>query len=253
MERNLEQILSYLRKYPPLVKSERILALSSNIPLKQHHIQAHITEFRALIESGEIRVEEILHSRFATPASIDGYSLASSRATLPNINKVHRFVARLKRSVREIGHEDLSVKLVPVVGKPMYAVLLSNVLSPEECAGLIKRAKGEQFEDVLMRRPVPGPDGSRDVASLRRSLLEDLDLASELFDRIACALLGTDLGVKLQHAPWITGGDESALNSTGLNERLHILRYGTGQFFGEYLTPVCGQISCKILLFIPMC
>ncbi|KAL7533934.1 hypothetical protein ACHAXR_009123 [Thalassiosira sp. AJA248-18] len=234
LQRNVEQILSFLRGYPALVNGERIMIASSKIPLKRQHVQAYATEFRTLIESGEIQVEEILQSRFARPESLDGYSMSSSRATLPNINKVYRFVAKLKRSTREITFEDLSVKLIPVVGKSKFAVLLSNVLSPEECAGLIKRAKGEKFEDILMRRPGAGANEISEIASRRRTTMEDLDLASELFDRLVCALQGTELGLKLQHAPWVCKGDPDALNATGLNDRLHVLRYGVGQFFSPH-------------------
>lgn len=122
---------------------------------------------------------------------------------------------------------------MPLVGSPKFAAVLSNVLSPEECAGLVRRAKGEQFEDVLMRRLGTGGDMA-EVASCRRSMVKDLDLTSKLFDRIASALRGTDLDARLQHAPWMAGGDETALNATGLNDRLHFLRYGTGQFFAPH-------------------
>ena len=234
LARDFEQILSYLRGFQANVDSDAIIEAFTKIPLEQHHIRDHATEFRSLIASGEIQVEEILTSRFRTPESIDGHSFtaSSTAASQHNIKKVHRFVAKLKRSTREISVEDFSSRLTPIVGSPKLVMVLNNVLSLEECAGLIKRGKGEQFEDVLVRRS--GGNEVADVASCRRSLLEDLDLASELFDRVAGALQGTELEGKLQHAPWITKDTNTTLNATGLNDRLHILRYGAGQFFAPH-------------------
>jgi hypothetical protein len=234
LTRNTEQIQSFLRSFPPTVDEEAIIASFSTIPLKQKHIQKHVSNFRKLIANGEIQVEEVVQTRFASPESIDGYSMASSRTKLPNINKVHRFVAKLKRSTREIGVQDLSSQMAPLFGKNKLVAVLSNVLSPEECAGLIKRAKGEQFEDVVMNRPIAGGDADQ-VANCRRSMIEDLDLASELFDRMVNAIQGTELEDRIQHAPWVSEGETgNILNATGLNDRLHILRYGAGQFFAPH-------------------
>eukprot|EP00584_Thalassiosira_punctigera_P009261 CAMPEP_0172535438 /NCGR_PEP_ID=MMETSP1067-20121228/7447_1 /TAXON_ID=265564 ORGANISM="Thalassiosira punctigera, Strain Tpunct2005C2" /NCGR_SAMPLE_ID=MMETSP1067 /ASSEMBLY_ACC=CAM_ASM_000444 /LENGTH=754 /DNA_ID=CAMNT_0013320371 /DNA_START=24 /DNA_END=2288 /DNA_ORIENTATION=- len=238
--RDVDHILSFIRGVQSSVDCEKIFVLVSQIPLGQHHIQEYAMEFRKLTKTGEIQVEEVLLSRFGRPESTDGHSLASSRlsssrATLANIRKVHRFVPKLIRSTREISYEDLSSKLVPIVGSSKFAVLLSNVLSPEECAGLIKRAKGEQFEDFLMRRPGVAGNDATEIANCRRSKIEDLDLASELFDRIVCALQGTELEAKLQNAPWVSEESSTGyLNATGLNDGLHFLRYGTGQFFAPH-------------------
>lgn len=96
--RNFEQILSFLRTYPAVVNGDGVIASALKMPLKQRHIMRHTTEFRALMESGEIQVEEVLQSRFVAPESIDGYSMsmASTRTKLANINKVHRFVTKLR-------------------------------------------------------------------------------------------------------------------------------------------------------------
>lgn len=236
-KRDFEQILSYLRGFQPEVEAELICELSSKLPLEQWHVKDHATEFRRLTESGEMQVEEVFTYRFKTPESVDGYSTlsaATSRQSQHNIKKVHRFVSKLKRSTREITVENLSAKIAPVVGREKLVAVLYNVLSPEECLGIIKRGKGEQFEDVLVRRS--GGNDVIDVASCRRSLIEDMDLATELFTRVSEALRGTDLEDKLLHAPWITAADENsvALNASGLNDRLHVLRYGVGQFFAPH-------------------
>lgn len=232
--RHYDQILSFLRGYPSTVNCDSIMALASTIPLNQQHIQEHALKFRNLTESGEIRVEEIPRNRFRTPESIDGLSFSSSRVTLQNINKVHRFVSKLKHSTREISVEDLGPKLVPIVGRAKLALLLSNVLSPEECDGLIKRAKGEQFEDVLMRQSRAKGNDSVDISNCRRSMVEDPDIVSELFDRLANALRGTEFEEIFLHAPWVSKGDAAALTATGLNDRLHFIRFGTGQFFAPH-------------------
>mgnify|MGYP000142959998 CR=1 FL=1 len=232
--RSSEQISPFIRRFQPIVDVDSVLMLSSKIPLKQHHIQEHAAKFRKLTESGEIQVVEVPQRRFASPESIDGYSISSSRTKVANINKAHRFISKLKHSInREITVEDHSAKMTSVIGSSKLVVVLNNVLSPEECIGLIKRSKFELFEDVLMRQP--GEFGENVcIANCRRSVVDDLDLASELFDRLATALHGTDLEVKLQHAPWISEGDTSALNATGLNDRLHFLRYGINQFFAPH-------------------
>ena len=232
--RSSEQISPFIRRFQPIVDVDSVLVLSSKIPLKQHHIQEHVAKFRKLTESGEIQVVEVPQRRFASPESIDGYSISSSRTKVANINKAHRFISKLKHSInREITVEDHSAKMTSVIGSSKLVVVLNNVLSPEECVGLIKRSKFELFEDVLMRQP--GEFGENVcIANCRRSVVDDLDLASELFDRLATALHGTELEEKLQHAPWISEGDTSALNATGLNDRLHFLRYGINQFFAPH-------------------
>mmetsp|Transcript_45431 Transcript_45431/g.95345 ORF Transcript_45431/g.95345 Transcript_45431/m.95345 type:complete len:729 (+) Transcript_45431:77-2263(+) len=233
LKRNFEQMISFLKGFPPSVNCDLVIATASSIPLQHQHIYDHAIKFRMLRESGEMLVEEIPQSRFIRrPESVDGRSMCS----LPNINKVHRFVSKLKRSTREISVQDLSDKLTPIAGEPKFAVLLANVLSVEECDGLIKRAKGEQFEDVLMRRTSStGPNElAAAIANCRRSMVEDFDLTSELFDRVAIALQGTDLETKLQHAPWVNKENANALTATGLNDRLHFLRYGAGQFFAPH-------------------
>lgn len=133
MKKDMDQILSYLRTFPPLVNGDKIIASSSKIALQQHHIQAPAAEFRALVQNGEIRVEEVLHSRVAgkDAKSIDGYSNLSKSSRGRNVNNVYRFVSKLKHSTREITFEDLSPKLAPVVGLSKFAVLLYNVLSTE--------------------------------------------------------------------------------------------------------------------------
>lgn len=236
---NFDKIVSFLRRAVVSINCNAVMDFALRIPLDESHIKSAALEFRTLRESGELAVERVPRSRFRTSDSLDLTSLATSRATsitsrvtLQNIMKVHRFYPNLKRSTREITVKDLTDQIGTVIGRPKFVVLLSNVLSPEECAGLIKRAKGEQFEDIDIKRSV-GLDEKVHVASCRRSLAEDAVLAWELFERVSTALRGTDLEEKLQHAPWVSNGS-SALNNFGLNERINFLRYGVNQFFSPH-------------------
>lgn len=168
---------------------------------------------------------------------------------------------------KPITIEDLSKQLVPITGRSCFAIVIHDLLAPEECANLIRRAEDEGFDDAMIQ----GADGrqvlQRDVRSCGRCIVDDAALADAIYVRICNALRGRkDLEKKMLHAPWVTsresrsslsssmssggggessshnnGGaaraqeeDQSAITSVGLNERMRFLKYSPGHFFAPH-------------------
>lgn len=154
--------------------------------------------------------------------------------------------------------EDISELLVPVTGRKQFAVVLHNLLSPDECAALVRRAEQDGFDDAL----IAGPGGEqilqRDVRACGRCIVDDAELANDVYARILGAL-GTvqALERKITRAPWVTPraasastsgcvesnnpNDDGTLNkedrdivAVGLNERMRFLKYGAGHFFAPH-------------------
>lgn len=222
---NMEQTLSYMRTFQSKINADEILALAEQVPLKQRHIQRYASEFRKLVESGEISVHEVYDRS-------DSISVGSSLSGLPNISKAHRFVIKLKKggSKRDISVQDLSPKLVPVVGSARFAVLLSNVLSPEECAGMLKRSKGEKFQTVVIGQG--GSTNNEDlIAKLNRSVVDDMELADVLYDRVVGALEDIpELFERFSEATWTQQTSNVPVKATRLSSKFHFLKYGFGDF-----------------------
>ena len=138
---------------------------------------------------------------------------------------------------KQVTVEDLSKQIIPVVGCSRFIVVLHNLLSPEECAALIRRAEDEGFDQAL----VTGENGEqilrKDIRSCGRCILDDQALADSIYQRIINALRGTELEKKMLHAPWTaTPGavDEEPIQAVGLNERMRFLRYHSGHFFAPH-------------------
>lgn len=214
---NMEQILTYLRSFQSEIDADEILALAEQVPLKQRHIQRYASEFRKMVESGEISVHEVFDRS-------DSVSVSSSLNNFGNIGKVHRFVIKLKHSKRDISVQDLSPKLVPIVGSAKFAVLLNNVLSPEECAGLLKRAKGEKFKYIHLGQSTSHADT---IARFNRASVDDMDLADELYDRVTNAVEEIpELWERFSEASWTKQTSNVPLKATSLNNKFHIMKYG---------------------------
>lgn len=134
--------------------------------------------------------------------------------------------------------EGLSENLLPIVGAKRFAVLLHNILTPEECAMLIDRAEDHGFKDASIH----DMSTDRPHRDCERCVMDDADLAECWYDRVVQALAGTPpLAHKLRTAPWTQGAPSVESDSVtvtgnrqgaqGLNERLRVLRYKRGQFF----------------------
>jgi hypothetical protein len=155
--------------------------------------------------------------------------------------------------------EDLSNKLIPVVGVPKFCVMIYNVLTPAECLGLIRRAKGEQFEELIYYRP--GLTGeSPNVSSCKRCRFSDSGLAWDLFERISDALKGTPVEQAFQRRPSleeieegggaanpasdrgsvasrggsVTKGKRAGASVTRISQPFNVIRYDVGEFFAPH-------------------
>ncbi|KAJ3774355.1 hypothetical protein FB446DRAFT_639973 [Lentinula raphanica] len=130
-----------------------------------------------------------------------------------------------------------------------YALVVDNLLTPEECENLITLAESTESEDgkgwqpaKLQRGPVLG-DQVLDT-SYRfndRILRFDHDAARQIYERVL-PVVEKDIGVIQQGSRWgrIVGEDSGGIRVqgtwklVGLNERLSFLRYGPGHFFKEH-------------------
>ena len=111
--------------------------------------------------------------------------------------------------------KDISTDLIPITGSNQFAIILHNILSPEECTNLIKRAEGYGYDDALIQ----GPGGKEilrsDIRSCGRCIIDDEIFANDLYARILNALEKRhDLVHKIMHAPWITSSTSKLNRST---------------------------------------
>eukprot|EP00804_Cyclotella_cryptica_P029325 CCRYP_018034-RC/>CCRYP_018034-RC protein AED:0.08 eAED:0.08 QI:753/0.75/0.6/1/0.5/0.2/5/0/609 len=142
------------------------------------------------------------------------------------INKNMEEILLKKQS--DVSVQDFSPKMVPVAFEAKLAVMISDALSPEECAELIQRAKDQSYDDVLIRQD--GMKASQHVAKCSRAIVKDFDLAEELFQRIMDALENIpELAEKFVDAPWMKKKVDTPLRATGVNDNLHFLRFGVGE------------------------
>mmetsp|Transcript_49998 Transcript_49998/g.106343 ORF Transcript_49998/g.106343 Transcript_49998/m.106343 type:complete len:254 (-) Transcript_49998:357-1118(-) len=161
-------------------------------------------------------------------------------SSLPNPVAIFKKPRRSRSVTKKVVVEDLSERLIPIAGFQPLALVLHDLLSPDECASLIRRAEDQGFDDALIQ----GPEGKQilrqDIRWCRRCIVDDVSLADALYVRIFNALRGTELEKKITHAPWITfrsskHGDESdMITAVGLNERMRFLKYEPGHFFAPH-------------------
>jgi len=147
-----------------------------------------------------------------------------------------------KRRQRKIIIEDISRELIPITGRNSFAIVLRNVLTPEECANLVSKCEDEGFDDALVQGPTGKQILRQDIRSCGRCIIDDTELAGDMFARILNAVRGTEHEKKIMHAPWITAASPKSGNknsseeitAVGLNERLRFLKYGQGHFFAPH-------------------
>lgn len=140
--------------------------------------------------------------------------------------------------------QDISKELIPITGSNQFALLLHNLLTPDECSNLIKRAEEKGYDNAT----VAGPNGSQilrqDIRSCGRCIIDDTALADAIYDRILNAIKGHDeIKHKILHAPWVTSLSNMAninnktqdrIKAVGLNERMRFLKYNPGHFFAPH-------------------
>lgn len=154
-------------------------------------------------------------------------------------------------SAKQITIEDLSEQLIPITGSNRFVIYLHNLLTPEECTNLIRRAEDEGFDDALVQDPNGKQILRRDIRSCGRCIIDDVDLAAAIYTRILNAVRGTNSEKKVMHAPWVTSsekrrascedqgnannnGETTILHAVGLNERMRFLKYQPGHFFAPH-------------------
>lgn len=119
----------------------------------------------------------------------------------------------------------------------MYAVILDNVLSAEECAALIKAA--EDLNEGVWEQAMVNMGGDMQMLDINyrksgRIIWDSPELADRLWSRILPYLAsdiatGDDVGVRYRHklVNW---------SLSRLNERMRFLRYEPGDYFERQST-----------------
>jgi hypothetical protein len=253
VELQFEEILNYFRDFPSTVDGQTIMAGSFRIPLKSKHIQNHVIQWRRHAASKE-QTKDSMASTFArknsggsknsggdirqnsrgnTRRSNGGASVSSNTSNSISLKPFPSILPtkppmRRRATSREIEIENLSEKLLPIVGSYKFAVMIHNILSPEECSELIDRAEEEGFEEDAI---IFNPKTKSRHRDCTRYLLDDHVLAEEWYERIVSALKDTPFETKLKNAPWIQKSSGMIPHAVGLNEHFRLLKYKQGQFF----------------------
>ncbi|CAM4742892.1 unnamed protein product [Rotaria magnacalcarata] len=114
--------------------------------------------------------------------------------------------------------EKLDVKLPNSEDSGKLAFILLNVFTEEECSEWIKLTEERCYKPALVNvgvREVSMPD----VRNNDRCIIDDVDMAKKLFNRIKSYLPDK----------W------NSYQLSGLNERLRFLRYDPGQVFKGHM------------------
>lgn len=117
--------------------------------------------------------------------------------------------------------------LIPGIGRPYVdgdsldlsthvAFTIADVLTPDDCRGLIGLLEGEGFDEAPISTPY-GAIMNKDVRNNRRVMFDHEELAGRLYTRIADTL------------PRVCGGTPG-----GVNERFRAYRYEPGQRFAPH-------------------
>ncbi len=155
-------------------------------------------------------------------------SQESRQSSVLHVEKLNKLFPKKNQSKKEeIELEDLSSKLIPVIGKSRFMILVRNLFTAEECANLIEMGESYGYEE----------DWS-DISNCGRVDITDTDLAELWFERVLQVVEGTSVKEKLASAPWtIKDGDPAAKSHfriVGINERLRFLRFLPGQQYDRH-------------------
>lgn len=238
LEMPFEQILMFLREFPTMIDGPTIMRESLQIGLKRKHVEKHVTAWRGANPT-QGGTKKVAFGRKDSQSSWtnDSRSSNNKEKELPKKGKGKKFSipnAFRKKAEKEIVVEDLGPKLLPIVGSIKFAVLIHNVLTPDECKQMIERAESGGFEDASIydRR------ANRIHRNCQRWYEHDNDLAAKWYDRILEALDDTPSEYKIRNAPWMGRRYNSTslpIRSVGLNERLRVLKYSQGEYFGSHM------------------
>jgi predicted 2-oxoglutarate/Fe(II)-dependent dioxygenase YbiX len=224
----------FLREFPTMIDGPTIMRESLQIGLKRKHVEKHVNAWRGAnpTQGGG---KSVSFGRKDSQSSWTNDSPEHNES--PKKGKGKKFSipnAFRKKAEKEIVIEDLGPKLLPIVGSIKFAVLIHNVLTPDECKQMIERAESGGFEDASIydRR------ANRIHRNCQRWYEHDNDLAASWYDRILEALDDTPSEYKIRNAPWMGRRYNSTslpIRSVGLNERLRVLKYSQGEYFGSHM------------------
>lgn len=148
---------------------------------------------------------------------------------------LHRFIPKGLSTCRKIKVEDLSEKLVPILGRVKFAFVIHNLFTPEECTDLVAMTESRGYKEAL----VHGADGKevvrKDIRNSGRCIVDDTELSDNWFCRVMHALENNpNLMDELVHAKYIGECTQDQEQVCGLNERIRFLRYLPGQYFATH-------------------
>ncbi|KAE8349306.1 hypothetical protein BDV28DRAFT_141517 [Aspergillus coremiiformis] len=136
--------------------------------------------------------------------------------------------------------------------KNLFAVVIDNALTPEECNELIRLAEAstltpESPTPVWERAMINVGNGKQalatDTRNCSRIIYDSFELAEKLLNRLMPILREAGID-RLENRPLVTGlaGRNKTYGLTRLNERLRFLKYEGGEYFkphwdANYTTP----------------
>jgi len=227
MSYSFEQILNYFRDFPSTVDGSKIMNASLKIPLKRKHIQKHVTEWR----KGNADEHSKHSSGIVNPFRRRDSQESNMSGTIGSGSKTSSSKSRFKRNSQEITVEDFSPKLLPIFGDSKFAVMIHNMLTPEECKDVIELAEGSGFQPAAIY------DAATKTVhrNSTRRIIDDPALAENWFERILQALNDTPHHQKVKECPWIGHKLNEPLHAVSLNERLRVTKYSQGQYFTKHV------------------
>ena len=233
LEMPFEDILMFFRDYPTMINGQTIMRGSLQIGLKRSHVQKYVNVWR-LANPTETGPTRTVISRKDSQSSWTNDSNSETNEPSKKVKSGSKFPVKInfrKKVEKDVIIEDLAPKLLPIVGSTKFAVLIHNALTPAECKQMIDRAEKGGFEDasVYDRR------SNRIHRNCKRWYEDDTTLADDWYERILKALDDSALEYKVRNAPWMgTRYNALPIRSVGLNERLRVLKYNQGEYFGSH-------------------
>lgn len=100
-----------------------------------------------------------------------------------------------------------------------FVCTLDGVLTQEECSSLISYSESVGYEQALLNVGNGEQVLDTDIRKSSRCMIDDVDLAQKLFERVRELLPSSWKGKRIQ----------------GLNERLRFLRYAPGDYFAPHM------------------
>lgn len=228
MTYSFEQILNYFRDFPNTVNGAKIMNASLKIPLKRKHIQKHVTEWRRSNADEQSKLSSGISNPFRRRDSQE----SNMSGTIGSGSKTSSTKRRFKRrNSRDIKVEDFSGQLLPIIGESKFAIMIHNILTPEECEEIIELAEGSGFQPAAIY------DAATKTVhrNCTRCIIDDHALAENWFKRILHSLNDTPHEQKVKECPWMGHKHKEPLHAVSLNERLRVVKYSHGQFFTKHV------------------